>query len=57
MTGYSDLPAANTTRGRRPAARALLCLWLAGLAAGCAHVAVAPSWTYRELQEVTFDRS
>lgn len=55
MTGPSDLPAANTTRRRRPAALALLCLWLVGLAAGCAHVAVAPSWTYREFQEVTFD--
>ena len=32
----------------------LLSVWLVGLAGGCAH-AVAPSWTYSQFQEVTFD--
>jgi len=56
MRERADFAAEHARRKRRPAALfVLLFLWLVGVVVGCAHVAVAPSWTYREFQEVTFD--
>ena len=56
MMERSGRASSHMMRKRRPAAPlVLLSLWLLGVVAGCAQVAVAPSWTYREFQEVTFD--